>query len=175
MNILTNCSADNPTLIRKVLTRWLRLVCGMLRKQWELLDSFFFWDHKFTAICNTHWHSFLNVCPIRSKPRTFTIINYKGAYCKHFYVLITRRSWWQDNKLGTVTTRPVRSEPVPLLHMICYKIKCMVTIPAPKMDRKHIECSASVPAIKLWHVMNIRLLRLDVYLGVNANHFQHLF
>ena len=30
MNILNNCSADNPILIHKVITCWLMLVCGML-------------------------------------------------------------------------------------------------------------------------------------------------
>jgi hypothetical protein len=90
INILINCSADNPILINKVITHWLRLVCGMLQKQQELLGSFFFSDHKFTAICNTHWHPFLNTCPITSKPRTFTAMNYNSAHSKHFYMLFTR-------------------------------------------------------------------------------------
>ena len=33
MNILNKCFADNPRLINKVITCWLRLVCGMLQKQ----------------------------------------------------------------------------------------------------------------------------------------------
>jgi hypothetical protein len=90
MNILINCSADNPMLINKVITHWLRPVCGMLQKQQELLGSFIFSDHKFTPICNTQWNPFLNTCLITSKPRTFTAMHYNSAYSKHFYMLFTK-------------------------------------------------------------------------------------
>jgi len=84
INILNNCSADDPILINKVITRWLSLACGMLRKQQELLGSFFFSDHKFTPICNRHRRHFLNTRLITSEPRTFTAMNYNSAYSKHF-------------------------------------------------------------------------------------------